>query len=336
MLIPSTPQNAVNVAAYSSSVTPTGVEQGVTRADIPPVNETSKDAGSQNKLFSQTLPQPVSGAPNQAAAAQSETDSAESDGAQSAATDSSDARKTSDKTINGNGVQQLAEEDIALIEQLRARDREVRVHEAAHASVGGRYAGTANFQYTRGPDGKNYATGGEVSISTGAVSGDPQATIEKARVIRAAALAPAEPSTQDRRVAAEAAQMELSARADLQAMQAEEKARDEAAKAEKEEKSRADEGADESAAAEEADSQPVTTEVSIAPVVTASSGSDSSDSEEDGDSAKAAQAEPRPNARQELEKILLGSTGILQQANQQGLVDPQNPYGRSGFLDVIA
>jgi len=42
------------------------------------------------------------------------------------------------------------------------------------------------------------------------------------------------------------------------------------------------------------------------------------------------------NAREQLEKILLGSTGLIQQANQLGLVDPQNPYGKSGFLDVIA
>jgi hypothetical protein len=48
------------------------------------------------------------------------------------------------------------------------------------------------------------------------------------------------------------------------------------------------------------------------------------------------QEEQPANAREELEKILLGSQGLLQQANQLGLVDPQNPYGKSGFLDVIA
>ena len=45
--------------------------------------------------------------------------------------------------------------------------------------------------------------------------GDPQATIDKMRVVRAAALAPAEPSPQDRAVAAEAMQLMLQAQAEL-------------------------------------------------------------------------------------------------------------------------
>lgn len=109
------------------------------------------------------------------------------------------------------------------IQQLAARDREVRNHERAHAAVGGQYAGAPQYQYQRGPDGVNYAVSGEVSISTGGVSGDPQATIEKAQVIRRAALAPAEPSAQDRKVAAQATQMEAQARVELADMQREER-----------------------------------------------------------------------------------------------------------------
>ncbi|MEO0443815.1 MAG: putative metalloprotease CJM1_0395 family protein [Pseudomonadota bacterium] len=101
------------------------------------------------------------------------------------------------------------------IQQLSARDREVRNHEQAHAAAGGQYAGAPRYQYERGPDGVNYAVAGEVSISTSPVSGDPQATIQKAQVIRRAALAPAEPSPQDRAVAAEATQMEAQARVAL-------------------------------------------------------------------------------------------------------------------------
>lgn len=101
------------------------------------------------------------------------------------------------------------------IQQLAARDREVRAHEQAHAAVGGQYAGAPRYEYQRGPDGINYAVGGEVSISAGPVNGDPQATIEKAQIVRRAALAPAEPSPQDRKVAAQATQMEASARAEL-------------------------------------------------------------------------------------------------------------------------
>jgi hypothetical protein len=72
----------------------------------------------------------------------------------------------------------------------------------------------ANFEYKRGPDGVNYAVGGEVSIDTSSEK-DPEATIDKARRIVAAALAPSDPSPQDRSVAAKARSMEASARAEL-------------------------------------------------------------------------------------------------------------------------
>lgn len=116
--------------------------------------------------------------------------------------------------------------DQQVIQQLSARDREVRNHERAHAAVGGQYAGAPRYEYERGPDGVSYAVGGEVSISTGAVSGDPQQTIEKAQVVRRAALAPAEPSPQDFKVAAEAAQLEAQARAELAATHREERAQE--------------------------------------------------------------------------------------------------------------
>ncbi len=90
----------------------------------------------------------------------------------------------------GPGKELSAEEKKAVTE-LAKRDREVRAHEAAHKAAAGQLAkGGASFDYQRGPDGKLYAVGGEVSISTGAVSGDPQATLRKAEQIRSAALAP--------------------------------------------------------------------------------------------------------------------------------------------------
>jgi len=54
-----------------------------------------------------------------------------------------------------------------------------------------------------------------VSIDASAVPGDPEATLRKAQTVRAAALAPAEPSSQDRAVAAQAAQMAASAQAEI-------------------------------------------------------------------------------------------------------------------------
>lgn len=101
------------------------------------------------------------------------------------------------------------------IRKLQARDREVRAHEAAHVAVGGAYAGSASYTYERGPDGQSYAVGGEVSISVSAISGDPQATLQKAQQVRAAALAPAEPSGQDMRVAQRAQALAAKARMQL-------------------------------------------------------------------------------------------------------------------------
>lgn len=95
----------------------------------------------------------------------------------------------------------------------------MRRHEQAHASAGGVYAGAPQYDFTTGPDGGRYAIGGEVSIDTAPVPGDPQATLEKAQTVRRAALAPAEPSEQDRRVAAEASQMAAQARVELLQLQ---------------------------------------------------------------------------------------------------------------------
>src|SRR5690606_29913696 len=113
------------------------------------------------------------------------------------------------------GQQGLTESELKELTDLKARDREVRAHEAAHQAVGGQHAGAMSFTYKRGPDGAQYAVGGEVSIDVSVVAGDPQATIEKMRVVRSAAMAPAQPSSQDRAVAAQAMQIMLQAQSEL-------------------------------------------------------------------------------------------------------------------------
>lgn len=103
------------------------------------------------------------------------------------------------------------------IAELAARDREVRAHERAHQAVGGQYAGSVSYSYQTGPDGKRYAVGGEVPIDVSPVPGDPRATIEKMRVVKAAATAPADPSPQDRNVAATATRILVQAQIELAA-----------------------------------------------------------------------------------------------------------------------
>lgn len=125
--------------------------------------------------------------------------------------------------------QQVQDEELAQVRELAQRDREVRAHEQAHQSVGGQYTGSISLEYERGPDGGRYAVAGEVGIDTSAVANDPQATARKADTIRKAALAPAQPSAQDRRVAAQAQQMALQAQADIAQQQQQEKVAEEQA-----------------------------------------------------------------------------------------------------------
>ncbi|GEM_PF-5370078 len=126
-----------------------------------------------------------------------------------AATKGKSAKNTTGDTF------QLSPEAQQKLMELKKRDMEVKTHEAAHAAVGGRYASSPSVEYEVGPDGKRYAVAGEVRIDTSKVPGDPAATMRKADTIRAAALAPAHPSAQDRMVAAKAAQMKSAAQAEL-------------------------------------------------------------------------------------------------------------------------
>lgn len=111
----------------------------------------------------------------------------------------------------------LSDDAQATLRQLQATDRKVRAHELAHlAASGGLATGAPSYTYQKGPDGVNYAVGGEVSIDTSPAK-TPEETIAKAATIIAAALAPTDPSPQDRAVAAAASQLAQQARAELQA-----------------------------------------------------------------------------------------------------------------------
>ncbi|SMH58750.1 putative metalloprotease CJM1_0395 family protein [Azospirillum agricola] len=100
------------------------------------------------------------------------------------------------------------------VQKLKQTDANVRQHEAAHQAAGGGHAGAASFTHARGPDGKSYAVAGEVPIDISAES-EPSATIAKMEQVKAAALAPSDPSPQDLRVAAQADAQKLKARSEL-------------------------------------------------------------------------------------------------------------------------
>lgn len=118
---------------------------------------------------------------------------------------------------------ELTEQEREQVREMQARDREVRTHEQAHKAAGGQYASAPEYDLERGPDGKSYAVSGRVSISTSPVPGDPEATIAKMDVVKRAALAPVEPSSADRSVAADAESKRADARSELNSIRAEER-----------------------------------------------------------------------------------------------------------------
>ncbi|MGL1936400.1 MAG: putative metalloprotease CJM1_0395 family protein [Fibrobacterales bacterium] len=121
------------------------------------------------------------------------------------------------KSVSDTPVEdtELSEEEKAQVAEMKVRDQEVRNHEQTHLAAAGPNArGGVNLEYESGPDGKQYAVSGHVDIDVS--KGDtPEETITKAEQIQQAALAPAEPSSKDRQVAAEASQLESEARGEL-------------------------------------------------------------------------------------------------------------------------
>ncbi len=134
----------------------------------------------------------------------------DANGASTSKQDSVEISNT-DKARSGR---ELTERDQKEIDRLKKRDAEVRTHEQKHKAAGGSITGTITYEYKVGPDGEQYAVGGEVSVDTSKEE-TPEATIQKAQQIKRAALAPAEPSNQDRSAAAKAQQMEAEARLEL-------------------------------------------------------------------------------------------------------------------------
>lgn len=105
----------------------------------------------------------------------------------------------------------LTPEEEAMIEDLEARDREVRSHEANHYAQLGQYAvAPPQYSYQIGPDGKAYAVGGSVTASTGPEA-TPEATARKAQILKMTAAAGGELSAADARIASEAALMQATA-----------------------------------------------------------------------------------------------------------------------------
>ena len=112
----------------------------------------------------------------------------------------------------------------AQVRELKQIEREVIAHEAAHMAAAGALGGGVSYTYTAGPDGKRYITGGEVPIQIQPGS-TPEETLRNMQQVQRAALAPADPSGQDRQVAAQAAAMAAQTRSEIAAKNAQRAAR---------------------------------------------------------------------------------------------------------------
>lgn len=126
-----------------------------------------------------------------------------------------DNADSANSTSDRQNEQSLPPEVQQQIAELKKRDQEVKAHEAAHAAVGGSATGAPSFTYEQGPDGRRYAVSGEVSVDLSPVAGDPHATIAKMQKVHAAALAPVNPSPQDKQVASAAIKTIASAQTEL-------------------------------------------------------------------------------------------------------------------------
>ena len=116
-----------------------------------------------------------------------------------------EARKKDDKADD---------EEEAQVRELEQTQREVITHEAAHQAAAGQFGGGVSYTYTEGPDGKRYITGGEVPIKLKQGS-TPEETLRNMQQVQRAANAPADPSGQDRQVAAKAATLAAKARSQI-------------------------------------------------------------------------------------------------------------------------
>jgi len=180
--------------------------------------------GSQDKnlLVSLTATGEQEGADGAAAGGTTATGSAGDE--QEQAADTAQAAAPGSLPVKGLDGEPLNPAEVAQLAELKKADTAVRAHEQAHlAAAGGLAKGGASFTYQKGPDGRNYAVGGEVQIDT-SKGATPEETVAKMMRVRAAALAPANPSPQDRKVAQVASVTMSEARLELntQGMRSEE------------------------------------------------------------------------------------------------------------------
>lgn len=162
-----------------------------------------------------SAPAPVAAAGRGSAPSQQTPEREGPEAAEAARTEEPGELGAAERTERESSPDGLTAKERRIVAELERIDRQVRAHEQAHLAAAGGLARGVSFRFATGPNGKRYAVAGEVRIDTAPVEGRPEATIRKAQQVKAAANAPANPSAQDRAVAAQAAAMEAQARQEL-------------------------------------------------------------------------------------------------------------------------
>jgi len=218
--------NYPNVSLVTTNpATDSVVRDSAVRPVIPPAAPLPSSNASPSVVTERDKAQPAQVAPSSQPTYELPTNQSQED-VEQAQKDQPSQQEEQEQEQQSQGEQEHSQDDNneryteqeqQQISELKERDREVIAHEQAHAGVGGKYAGAPSYSYERGPDGAKYAVSGEVSIDTSKIPNDPHATLVKAQQIKRAALAPAQPSSQDRSVAAKAETMATQARQEIMA-----------------------------------------------------------------------------------------------------------------------
>jgi len=193
------------------------------------VNPSPASASDPTSSADRPVPSPASSSSQRSEAPARET-AASTTGAVSTATDApargdvgpapqgngSDPDRDGDRDASGQhgSTDEKGKDDEQAVAELKRQDAKVKAHEQAHlAAAGGQAVGGPTYEYEKGPDGNRYAVEGDVKIRFGGTT--PGERLQQAERAARAALAPSEPSSQDRAVAAEARAEAMQARQEL-------------------------------------------------------------------------------------------------------------------------
>ncbi len=184
-----------------------------------PTSESTKNKGAETEQQLSDSDRAAKNAEAQSQIIGSKDGKPEQESGQNEETQNAETKASNEAQSKQEAKQEIR--DQAVIRELASIDRKVRAHEQAHASVGGAIAGAPSYTYKTGPNGVRYAVAGEVPIQLTPVSGNPQATLRNAEQVSRAALAPADPSPTDRRVASSAQALASKARFEIARLAAE-------------------------------------------------------------------------------------------------------------------